>query len=681
MRTPPINRSKLQIQLLNLQVFDIRFEDNWLSDGRRRNQTSIDLVVSTIPIAGHGIVKTGESTLCCDRRGFTNDDWEGVQVMEGTAMTPDIIAVLATLSFMIVMLIFEIVRIDIAALICMLSLGWMGVLNHQETFSGFSSNAVISMMAVMILGHGVSKTGAMDRFSREVVKRVGAGRNRIVGFMSLAVGLLSGFIQNIGAVALFLPGILNISRREKIPASRLIMPIGFAAILGGTLSMIGSGPLILINDLIRNEGFQPFSLFSVTPVGIVLLSLSIIYFLLLGKYVLPGSDSAGPVVTEQEKLIEALHLPHTLLHYVIPGSSDLVGMTPEQSGAWSGFNVNILGAASRRSIEFAPWRQMKLESGQVLALLGNEKNILEFAEAFDLLPSEPAHAFSGLNDPERSGFAEVLVPPRSELIGLTIRKYSLRKRYAVEPIMMFSRGEEIRGDISDLEIRPGDTIIVYGMWDKITDLKRSGDFVVATPYSTHDEDRSKTWIALGCFLLAIGLTLSGFPISLAFFTGALCMVLGRVLTIQEAYQAIEWKVVFLLAGLIPLGIAMQKTGTADFLAKQVMILIQGTHPVILVMTVAVLSTLFSLFISNVGAVVVLAPLVMSMARMGGLDPRSLALMAAVCTSNSFILPTHQVNALLMSSGGYRNANYLKAGAGLTFLFLVSVVSIFYVFYF
>ena len=158
------------------------------------------------------------------------------------------------------------------------------------------------------------------------------------------------------------------------------------------------------------------------------------------------------------------------------------------------------------------------------------------------------------------------------------------------------------------------------------------------------------------------------------------MVLTRVLDIQEAYQSIEWKVVFLLAGLIPLGVAMQKTGTAAFLAEQMMSLVQGKHPVFLVLTVAVLSTLFSLFMSNVGAIVVLAPLVMSMAQIGGFDPRPLALMAAVCAANSFVLPTHQVNALLMSAGGYRNADYVKAGGGMTLLFIFIVVAVFYLFY-
>ena len=224
-------------------------------------------------------------------------------------------------------------------------------------------------------------------------------------------------------------------------------------------------------------------------------------------------------------------------------------------------------------------------------------------------------------------------------------------------------------------------MIVHGLWEKTDDLKKSSDFVVATPFALKGTPRpSRSWVAGLCFLCAIGLAMTGAPISLAFFTGAIAMALTRALTIQEAYQAIEWKVVLLLAGLIPLGVAMQKTGTADLLAEQVMSLVQGGHPAMILLAVAVLSTLFSLFLSNVGAIVVLAPLVISMAQIGGLDPRPLALMAAVCAANSFMLPTHQVNALLMSSGGYRNADYLNAGGGMTLVFLVVALPIFFFFY-
>jgi di/tricarboxylate transporter len=596
-------------------------------------------------------------------------------------MDPAIITVLIILIVTVVALVFEVVRIDVVALVCMLALGWTGVLTPQETLSGFSSNAVIAMIAVMILGKGIAKTGIMDRFSRAVLKKVGTKKSRVIGTMSLSVGMLSGLIQNIGAAALFLPGILNISRREKIPASALIMPIGFAAILGGTLSMVGSGPLILINDLLSGAELSPYGLFSVTPMGMVLLSSGIGFFFLFGKFVLPHSETAGESVSEQDKLIHALHLPHRIWHYAIPQGSVLAGKTTEQSGVWEKFNLNILGISQGGEAKYAPWRNATFVAGQEMALLGSDENVNNFAAAYNLIHQEKADRFSSLNDPARAGFAEVIVPPRSEMMGQTLRQYSLRKRYAVEPVMMFSKGEEIRGDFSDRQILPGDTIVVYGLWANISDLKKSPDFVVATPFTVETKQTpSKLWVAALCFLCAIGLAITGAPISLAFFTGAVAMVLTRSLTIQEAYQAIEWKVVFLLAGLIPLGVAMQKTGTAAYLAQNVMSLVQGGHPALILLTVAVLSTVFSLFMSNVGAIVVLAPLVMSMAQIGGLDPRPLALMAAVCAANSFILPTHQVNAFLMSAGGYRNADYFKAGGAMTLLFLAVVVPVFYFFY-
>lgn len=595
-------------------------------------------------------------------------------------MDSAILTVLVILVSTVVVLVFEFVRIEVAAMLCMLLLGWTGALTPQETFSGFSSHAVIAMMAVMILGQGIAKTGIMDRFSQAILKRAGTSKSKMIGLMSLSVGLLSGFIQNIGAAALFLPGLLNISRTGMIPASALIMPIGFAAILGGTLSMVGSGPLILINDLLQNSGLETYSLLSVTPLGILLLFSGIAYFLLFGRMVLPGSHPRDEPFSEQEKLVSAFHLPHHIRHYTIPSNSPLIGQTTEQSVVWSKFNLHILGIARNREVEYAPWRETKFEEGQELALLGNEEDVTRFVSEHKLIPQKQSDPFTSLHDPDRAGFAEVIIPPRSELVSQTMRKFALRKRYAVEPVMLFSKGEKITGDFSDHPILSGDTIIVHGLWEKISDMKAGSNFVVATPFVVKKRDQSKAWTASLCFLGSIGLAMAGAPISMAFFSGAVALVLGRVLTIQEAYQAIEWRVVFLLAGLIPLGMAMQKSGTAAFLAENMMKLVQGGHPLLIVLSVALLSTLFSLLMSNVGAIVVLAPLVMSMAQIGGLDPRPLALLAAVCTANSFIIPTHQVNAFLMSSGGYRNIDYIRAGGGMTLIFIFMAVMAFYFFY-
>lgn len=593
-------------------------------------------------------------------------------------MEPEILIVLIITGVTIIMLITEVVRIDVTAILAMLALSWTGILSTSEALSGFSSNAVVAMIAVMIMGDGIARTGMMARFSKAVLRKVGTRKTGILGVFSLSVGTLSGIIQNIGAAALFLPSILDVSRRIKIPASELIMPIGFAAIIGGTLTMVGSGHLILTNDLLISADLEPYGLFAVTPVGVALLLAAVVFFLFFGKYVLPqGSTEGRQELTEQEKLIEAFDLDQKIRYFRIPEGSPLINKTVEESGIWRNYHLNIIALSHDQYVDYAPWRETRFERGQVLALYGDEEKIDRYVTDYNLEATEDHHMFRGLDDPDESGFVEVVIPPRSELVGQTIRNFSMRRRYAVEPLMIFSRGEKIEGDISDHEILPGDTFIIYGPWSHIQKLQSSDPFVVATPFEVEPRDRSKTWPAAGSFLLAIGLAMSGFSISIAFLTGAIAMVLTRVTSIQEAYKAIEWKVVFLLVGLIPLGVAMQNSGTAEFLAQNVMGVVEGSHTIFLLLTVSVLATVFSLVMSNVGAVVVLAPLVVSIGTLAGVDPRPLVLLAAVSAGNSFVLPTHQVNALLMTAGGYRTRDYFKAGGGMTLVFLAVAVTFFY----
>jgi di/tricarboxylate transporter len=376
-----------------------------------------------------------------------------------------------------------------------------------------------------------------------------------------------------------------------------------------------------------------------------------------------------------------MRLPQNIQSYTIPPSCTLAGKTPEEAGVWGKYHLNILGLSDEQHLEYAPWRETRFQVGQTLALLGSEDQTGAFVTAYGLLPEEKTTGLATLRDPGQAGFAEVIIPPRSALVGRSIREYSLRKRHAVEPVSLFNKGQEIRGDFSDHQVIAGDTLVVYGLWANIGELKENPDFVVLTPFVADKKVPSKALPASACFVLAIVLAFIGSPISIAFLTGAIAMVLMRVMRIQDAYEAIDWKVVFLLAGLIPLGVAMQKTGTALYLSEQLMGLVQGAHPVFILLSVALLSTVFSLLISNVGAIVVLAPLVISIATISDLDPRALALMAAVCAANSFILPTHQVNAMLVSAGGYRNADYFKAGIGLTVIFILVVVAIFHFFYF
>lgn len=597
----------------------------------------------------------------------------------GESMISQQFIVIMILVVTVILFVLDVLRIDLIAILCMLALGWSGVLEPLEAISGFSSNAVIAMIAVMVMGYGFSQTGLMDRFAGWILKIVSGSKRKLIFLVSLSVGLLSAFMQNIGAAALFLPVTLTIAKDEGYHPSELIMPMGFAAILGGTLTMVASGPLILLNDLLRDAGLRPFNLFSVTPIGLLLLLTGIIYFYFLGRYVLP-QKSLDRSRAEQQLIIKCWNLSYRFHHYQIPEDSPLIGKTLEKSGIWDQYQLNILALSREKGIEYAPWRETYFQKGQELALLGEEGKVADFARENHLKLIEKSSVFHVFQDSRKAGFVETFIPPRSDFIGKSIRQLAVRKNFHIEPILLFSNGQIVRGNFSDKELIAGDILIFHGMWSNIKRLKESENIKVLTAVQGDQKVKDKSWEALLCFAGGIGLALAGFPLSISLFSGAIAMVLTGVLKAEDFYAAIEWKVVFLIAGLIPLGIAMQKTGTASFLAEKVLSVMQGQHPLFIIFSVAAISTLFSLFMSNVASTVVLVPIIINLAAMVQLDPRPLVLLVAICAANSFLLPTHQVNAMLMTAGNYENKDYLKAGGGMTLLFLLVVTFVFYLFY-
>ena len=595
-------------------------------------------------------------------------------------MTPDIILVLSVLAATIILFVFEVFRVDIIAIIILLSLAWLGLVPAKEAFSGFASNAVISMIGVMILGYGIDRSGAMNYTTRFITRIAGSSEKRLIAVIATTVGLLSAFMQNIGATVLFLPALLKISRSNRISTSRLMMPLGFSAILGGTVSMVGSGPLIILNDLLTQGGEAKYGLFSVTPLGLLLLASGIIYFLIFGKFVLPAKSDGKIKKGAQQELIETWRLPSSIFQCRIPAGSDIIEKTREQVQFRSNYNLHILSLIEGDEILYAPWRYTRFVAGQILVLLGDRQDVAKLAADYNLIFPIDSKKLNQFDFRQKCGFAEFIIPPHSGLAGKSVRDIAVRKTFGVEPIMMMRGMDEYREDLSDLVLQPGDAIIMFGPWGNLRALGDNRTCVLVTPIEAETGRRKKPITALLCFLVAITFAILGFHLSLALMTGALAMILFKVISIDEAYRAVEWQTVFLLAGLIPLGIAMDRSGTATFIAEQLMTWLQGSHTLFLLLAVAVLSTLFSLFMSNVAATVLLVPLVMMMGNMSGVDPRALALLVAVCASNSFLLPTHQVNALLMSPGGYRNLDYLRAGGLMTVIFIIIVVSGIYIIY-
>jgi di/tricarboxylate transporter len=593
---------------------------------------------------------------------------------------------------------FEIVEVDVAAITIMVLLGLThllapvmgldeGLVDARHLFHGFSSNAVISIIAVMIIGAGLDKTGLMTRVATFILRVGGTTEKRIIPIVSSTVGVISSFMQNVGAAALFLPVVSRISARSGLPMSRLLMPMGFCAILGGTVTMVGSSPLILLNDLIltTNEGLQPqhqmetWSLFSVTPVGLALMAAGILYFVLAGRFILPltGSKEGTTAAGRTMNYFQSIYgLDYALFEMVVPADSPLVGKLLDEVEHSEKIRV-IAALRGSDDLRIGPGslaRDIGIEANTVLGILASPANLNAFVSRYQLQLRKELQTFTEALSAAKAGIGEVVIPPGSQLIGQSARDVWLRKTYGIAMVALHRGGHTLReGEgIRDLPLQAGDTLVVHATWDALARLETDRNFVVITTEFPHEELRPhKVLPALLFFAIALCLVLfTEVRLSVALLTGALGMILSGVIKVEEAYQAVSWKTVFLLASLIPLGLAVETSGTARWIAEQTLATV-GHLPIWVIQSaVALLATIFTLIMSNVGATVLLVPLAVNIAIGVDANPAVFALTVAIATSNSFLIPTHQVNALIMGPAGYHVADFLRAGGIMTVLFLV-----------
>ena len=594
-------------------------------------------------------------------------------------MDTDIIIVFIVLIAAILGFIVEKLRNDFVAMLVLIVLAWSGILSIEEAFSGFSSNAVISIMGVMIIGYGIENTGVIGSVADFIIKKAGTKENRIIAIVTTITGLISSFLQNIGAVALFLPAVKKLSSESKISPQRLIMPLGFAGILGGTLTMVASGPLIVLNDLLKDGGYEPFGLFAVTPIGVGILVIGILYFYFLAGKLLPGNEESKCEL--EDELLDIYNLPKELYEVDILAGSTIVGNTIEELSIWETYGIHILGLADSGDITYIPWRKTRFNENQTIVIFGEKEKIDKFFNVFNLEPKNELKVFKKLSDKEVAGFAEIIMPPESSLSGKTIEEIALRKNYKIEPIIYIDpQGNRL--EFIEREMMPGLKAIVFGRWEALSSLKESKEFIVISEVRKPEESvrTEKKKYALAILMISILLIIFGFPLPLCFFTGAALMVVSKVISIEELYKAIDWKTVFLLAGLIPMGIAFEKSGAAALTAEVIIGVIGSWNVLLIIAVIGLIAAFFSLFMSNVAATVLLVPLIIIMAENFGMDPRGLALLVAVSASNSFIIPTHQVNAYIMGPGNYKTSDFLKVGSGLSALFLIVATLIVYFFY-
>lgn len=599
-------------------------------------------------------------------------------------MTPEIMIVMAVLVMAILMFIFEWVRVDVVGIIMMVILPLLGLVTPKEAISGLSSNAVVSIIAVIIIGAGLDKTGAMNSLARLILKFAGKSESRIITLISSTVAFISSFMQNIGAAALFMPAARRIGRQTGIPVSRILIPMGYCAIIGGCITLIGSSPLILLNDVMKitDPNVEPFGLFAVTPIGVALTIAALIYFILLGRFVLPsgqGEETSGPMSAvlqntyrDMGTLFE-LHVPES---FSAPKSLEELSIRPH-------YFTTVVAVSQNTSKQklFSPKSETEINAGDDIAVVGSGEFVEKMAKDFGWELREDLNTFAEDLSPNNAGIIEGIITPRSELAHKTMRDFEFRKRYQVNPLAIFRGNKVFVAGISDIVMQPGDALLLQGRWERFHVLKSKPDLVFTEEVQGEIIKTEKVKIAVGCLLLSLTMILFfHVQLSIALLAGALGMILTKVMTVDEAYNSVDWMTVFLLGGLIPLGIAFEKTGAAAFIANSIMDAIGTVSPIVLLTVIGLLTSFFTLVASNVGATVLMVPLAMKMAVTAGADPRMAALVVGVACSNTFVLPTHQVNALIMRPGGYKTIDYFRAGTGMTILYMIVMMAMLYFFY-
>ncbi|MFH1153841.1 MAG: SLC13 family permease [Pseudomonadota bacterium] len=600
-------------------------------------------------------------------------------------MTPQMIMTMIVLVFVICLFIFEWVRVDVVGIMMMVLLPLIGLITPKEAFVGLSSNAVCSIIAVIIIGAGLDKTGVMNKVAKPILALAGKSESKVIILIAGAVGTISSMMQNIGAAALFLPVSMRISKRLGIPASRILMPMAFCAIIGGTITLVGASPTILLNDLmvLGGEKLKPFGLFTQTPIGICLLGSALAYFVLFGKIILP-SASGDTAKGASDHLIKEYQGVNNIVELHVPEGSTTGDL--ESLNIRPKFLVTVIGISSpsTRVTNHVPHSYESILPNDDIAVVGKREHIERLAREYGWQMKESLEVFAESLANTNSGMAETVVSPRSELIGKTLNEVDFKEMFGLNPLVLFKDNKKYYSGLTNIKLSMGDTLLLQGPWEKFHLLKNRPQpraLIFASPLEGEILRPQKAMLAIAWFAVALfQIIVFKTQLSVALMSGALGMILTGVLTVDEAYLSVDWMTVFLLAGLIPLGIAFEKTGTAAFIAQGVLGLIGSPPPIILLAVIGLMTSFFTLVISNVGATVLLVPLCMNMAVMAGGDPRMAALVVGLSASNTFVLPTHQVNALVMRPGGYRTVDYAKAGAIMSLLFLTVELTVIYFFY-
>jgi di/tricarboxylate transporter len=585
-------------------------------------------------------------------------------------MTPQNLLVLGVLAAAVVLFVSEKLRVDVVAMMVLAALVLTGLVTVEEAFSGFASPAVITVWSVFIVSGGLTRSGVADLIARLVISLAGRSQLRLTVLIMLAVGGMSAFMNNIGAVAILLPAVMRVARETDIAPSKLLIPLAWASLMGGNMTMIGTPPNILASSILESYGsIESFRFFDFAPMGIVVLGAGVLYMVLVGRHLLPKRMPGG-------ELGDSYPVQEYLTEVRVEEGSPLVGQTVREADLENrhGLNVIHIHLCCQEGETVSAMTDHRLQAGDELHLEATADAILAAGQTLGLMPVADRRIQPWEPEPQRAAFelAEVVLSPASGLRGKTLRQVDFRSRFGLAVLAIRHQGETLFARLGDVPLEFGDSLLIQGAVDKINLLRRERDFLLLDMPPLEMRRTRKAPLAIAILLGVLAVVTAGLlHVSAAMFIGALLMVLSGTLSMDEAYHSIEWKSVFLIAGMLPLGLAMENTGTARLLADQIVGLVGGWGPLAVMMGIFVLTGLLTEVMSNAAATVLAVPIAIDAAVGLGADPHAFVMAIVIAASTSFLMPIgHQVNVLVFGPGGYRFSDYTRVGVWLNMVLLI-----------
>lgn len=597
-------------------------------------------------------------------------------------LTTDMTLVLGLVGMTMLLFLFDRIRPDVVALVVLVLLGLTGLVAPEDLFAGFAGNAVISIIATMILGAGLERTGALNRLAGWLLRRGEGSERKLLFLTSATAGLTSSIMQNPAVMALYMPVASRLSARTGVALSRLLLPIAAAIVMGGGLTMVGNSPLILLNDLLVSANanlpsgavtLKQLGMFAPLPIGLALLAATLLYFHFRQKHLHQGEDSTTPAQT-RNYFAQAYGIDGQIHEMTVRHDSPLIGLTLGEVEALPGAPT-VLALKSGEESRLAPPADARIWAGDVLGVMGEPAPLAAFAQARQLALRNQLREFAEHFNPTRAGIAEAVIPPTSRFIGKTASELKLRKQYRLSLLALNRDQEVLRENVRDMPLKAGDMLVLHSVWRNLADTAAKKDFVIVTDFPKSEQRPQKFGLAMTIFAVSMLLALSShIPVPIALMAGVAGMLVAGVIQMDEAYASINWKTVFMMACLIPLGWAMDSSGAAAWMAGHTINKIPAGTPLWLIeIALALLTVAFSLVVSHVGATIMMVPLAINLALAANGNPMVFALIVALSASNNFMTSTNPVISMVMAPGGYNARELWRIGLPLTGIYTLVIV--------